>query len=217
MQHRHFAWVAAALLLGAPIHNAVAQGLPAPRATFGVMAGINVAKLSGDNITGIDNRTGMLGGLFLTLHLTNSFAVEPELLYSQHGAASNSDPDVDFTFKMDYVDVPVLLRFEVPVVGPIRPFFVAGPAFGIKTKCNVEGSVDGGSASADCDNVGDQFGESFETKSFDLSGVAGAGIDFRLGGTTLMLGARYQHGFSDVLKDVSAKNRTWSIVAGLGF
>ena len=219
MHHRHFVWAAAALLLGAPVHSAVAQGLlPVPqRPTIGVMAGVNLAKLSGEDITSADNRTGFLGGIFVTFHVTNSFAIQPEVIYSQKGFADNSDPDFDATFKLDYIDVPVLLRFGIPVVGPIRPFFVAGPSFGLQVKCGVGASGEGVSASIDCDELGDQIGLEFQKKSFDMSGVVGAGVDFRLGGQTLMLGARYQHGFSDVIEDAAVKNRTWSVVAGLGF
>lgn len=218
MHYRHAVWAAAALLLGAPAHSAGAQGLPIPhRPTIGVMAGVNLSKLGGDDITGADNRTGFMGGLFVTFHVTNGFAIQPEVIYSQRGASDNSDPDFDATFKLDYIDVPVLLRFEIPVVGPIRPFFLAGPSFGLQVKCGIEGSGGGVSASVDCDQIGDQVGLQFEKKTFDLSGVVGAGLDFHLGGHTLMLGARYQHGFSDVMKDATVKNRTWSVVAGLGF
>ena len=219
MHHRHIALAAAALLLGAPASSAVAQGIPLVphRPTVGVMAGVNLAKIGGDDITSADNRTGLLGGVFVTFHITNSFGIQPELLYSQKGFSDNSDPDFDATFKLDYIDVPVLLRYDIPVVGPIRPFFVAGPAFGLQMKCAVAASGQGVSASVDCDRIGEESEVQFEKKTFDMSGVLGAGLDFRLGGTTLMVGARYEHGFSDVVEDASVRNRTWSIVAGLGF
>ena len=218
MHHRHVAIAAAALLLGAPAGGAFAQGIPlAPsRPTFGVMAGVNLAKVGGSDVFGADNRTGLLGGVFLTLHLTRSFGIQPEILYSQKGFSDNSDPNFDATVKMDYIDVPVLLRYDIPVVGPIRPFFVAGPAFGVQAKCAFEASGEGASASVDCDNLDDSEIQ-FEKKTFDLSGVFGAGLDFRVGGSTLMVGARYEHGFSDVVENAAVKNRTWSIVAGLGF
>ena len=219
MHHRHIVLSAAALLLGAPVSGAVAQGIPLVphRPTVGVMAGVNLSKIGGDDITSADNRTGLLGGVFVTFHLTNTFGLQPEVLYSQKGASDNSDPSFDATFKLDYIDVPLLLRYDIPVVGPIRPFFVAGPSFGLQVKCEVEASSDGATASADCDRIADSSEIQFQKKTFDLSGVVGAGLDFRLGGTTLMVGARYEHGFSDVVEDASARNRTWSIVAGLGF
>ena len=219
MHQRIAAIVAGAMLMGAPIGGAAAQGIPLvpQRPTIGVMAGVNLAKISGDATDALDSRTGFLAGVFVTFHITNTFAIEPEALYSQRGASADGEMGFDATIKMDYIDIPVLLRFDVPVAGPIRPFFVAGPAFGIQTKCAISGEGEGVSASVDCDALDEDPESDFDPKTFDLSGVVGAGLDFRLGGHTLMVGARYQHGFSDVVKDASAKSRTWSIVAGLGF
>lgn len=219
MHERIAAIVAGAMLMGAPIGGAAAQGIPlAPRRpTVGIMAGANLAKISGDDITSADNRTGFLAGVFLTFHLTNTFAIQPEAVYSQRGASDNSDPNFDATFKMDYIDIPVLLRYDIPVVGPIRPFFVAGPSFGLQVKCAIGIEGQGLNASVACDQIGQDSEIQFRNKTFDLSGILGAGLDFRLGGQTLMVGARYQHGFSDVVEDASAKSRTWSVVAGLGF
>jgi opacity protein-like surface antigen len=219
MHQRIAAIIAGAMLMGAPVGGAAAQGIPLvpQRPTIGIMAGVNLAKISGDDITSADNRTGFLAGLFMTFHLTNTFAIQPEVVYSQRGASDNSDPNFEATFKMDYIDIPVLLRYDIPVVGPIRPFFVAGPSFGLQVKCAVGVEGQGVDASVDCDQLGQDAEVQFENKTFDLSGVLGAGLDFRLGGHTLMVGARYQHGFSDVVKDASAKSRTWSVVAGLGF
>lgn len=219
MHHRIVSMVAAAAMMGTAVMGAAAQGVPlvSKRPTIGIMGGVNLARISGDDITDIDNRTGVVGGVFLTFHLTNTFGIQPEAIYSQRGASSNSDPSFDATIKMDYIDIPVLLRYDIPVVGPIRPFFLAGPAFGIQTKCAIGVDGDGVSASVDCDQFSGDPEASFESKTFDLSGILGAGLDFRLGGHTLMLGARYQHGFSDVVKDASAKSRTWSVVAGFGF
>lgn len=218
MHHRQIVLAAAALLIGVPASGALAQGVPLVpgRPTFGVMAGVNLAKVGGEDVFGADNRTGVLGGVFVTFHLSRSFGIQPEVLYSQKGFSDNSDPSFDATVKMDYIDVPILLRYDIPVVGPIRPFFVAGPAFGLQAKCALEASGEGASASVDCDNLEDSEID-FQKKSFDLSGVVGAGLDFRLGGTTLMVGARYEHGFSDVVENAAVRNRTWSVVAGLGF
>jgi hypothetical protein len=216
MQRGIAATVAGVLMVGMSSAGALAQGI-SHRPSVGVMAGVNVASISGDDITGIDNRTGFMVGGFLTFRITNTFAIQPEAIFSQKGASENSDPDFKATFKMDYIDFPVLLRFDIPVTGPIRPFFLAGPAFGVQVKCTIAAEGQGVSASADCDLVDESSEIQFRNKTFDLSGVAGAGLDFRLGGTTLMVGARYQHGFTDVVKDASVKNRTWSVLAGITF
>src|SRR5690606_29520963 len=204
--------LAGAMMMGAPVAGVAAQGIPlAPkRPTIGFMAGVNLASVSGDDIGDVDNRTGVLAGLFVTFHLTNTFGIQPEALYSQRGASLGEGEGFEATIKMDYIEIPVLLRFGIPVVGPIQPFFLAGPSFGFQSKCVIGAEGEGVSASVNCDQFDEDPEASLDTKSFDLSGVLGAGLDFRLGGTTLMVGARYQHGFTDVVKDASAKNNTWS-------
>jgi hypothetical protein len=217
--HHRIAGIVAAVMMAAPVAGAAAQGVPLipKRPSIGIMGGVNLATISGDDVGNADNRTGFLGGIYVTVHLTNTFAIQPEALYSQRGASQDIDSESSATFKLDYIDIPVLLRYDIPVAGPIRPFFVAGPAFGLQVKCAVSAEGNGASASVDCDRIGEESEVQFEKRTFDLSGVAGAGLDFNLGGHTLMIGARYQHGFSDVVKDASVRSRTWSVVAGLGF
>ena len=219
MHYRHVAWSLAAFLLGASASAATAQGLRPvqERPTIGLLAGINLADVSDSDFDGADKRTGLIGGVFVTFHITPVLGIQPELLYSQKGVSFNSS-DVDATLKLDYIDVPVLLRFNIPTDGAqVRPFFVAGPAFGIQVNCGIKASSDGMSGSVDCDRIDDESGIDFNTKTFDFSGVLGAGLDFNIGQQTLMLGARYEHGFSEVFDGATAKNRTWSIVAGFGF
>jgi len=47
--------------------------------------------------------------------------------------------------------------------------------------------------------------------------LVGAGIGFPLGGIGATIGARYQHGFSDIAKDATVKNRVFSIYGSIEF
>ena len=92
----------------------------------------------------------------------------------------------------------------------MRPHFYGGPSFGFKSNCKLEATDGEQSGSIDCDN-------DFDLKSFDLGGVIGAGIGFPLGGVGATIGARYQHGFSDIAKDATVKNRVFSIYGSVEF
>lgn len=71
--HKRFVMVsAAALALAAASHTATAQ-LPTPKPTIGVLGGLNLATLSGSDISGVSNRTGFQAGLFLTLHMNSAW------------------------------------------------------------------------------------------------------------------------------------------------
>lgn len=70
---------------------------------------------------------------------------------------------------------------------------------------------------ASCDSAADASGGSFSRKKFDFAAVGGAGIAFNLGAAALSVSARYTYGFTDTFQDSNAKNRYWSILAGLTF
>jgi hypothetical protein len=89
----------------------------------------------------------------------------------------------------------------------LKPMVFAGPALGINLSCDDDGF--------DC---GD------EIKSTDFSLVFGGRIEYALSSITLYLDGRYNLGLTDVvdveeteLFDLSAKNRTWQFMAGVGF
>jgi hypothetical protein len=198
--NRRTIFVAAAALAIAGAQNASAQVPLVPHPTVGILAGVNLAKLSGNDVTDASNRTGFMGGLFVTFHVANGFGIEPEALFSMQGA-KNSNPD--FTVKLDYVQVPVLLRYDVQTHAPAHPYLMVGPSFGFKVQCK----IDSGSASSDCKDF------DVTPKSFDMGGTAGAGVAFG----KLSVSARYTMGFSKIADNFDAKNRVISVLAGLAF
>lgn len=196
--NRRTIFVAAAVLAIAGVQSASAQAPLVPHPTVGILAGVNLAKVSGSDVSGISNRTGFLGGLYVTFHIANGFGIEPEALYSMQGASGS-----DFTLKLDYVQVPVLLRYDFPTHAPVHPFLMVGPSFGIKASCKVTN----GSSSGSCADA------EISPKSFDMGGTAGAGV--ALG--KLSVGARYTMGFSKIEDSADFKNRVFSVLAGLSF
>jgi len=212
MSVRNVASVMAALALISGVAQAqMTDGMRT--VSFGIMAGANFAKVVGDDDEGVSRRTGLLAGVYVDLPVANGVSVRPELLYSQQGAKIEDfdGKGTDATFKVDYVQLPVLLRFTVPTQGQTRPFIAVGPAFGFKSKCDVKGSNGSVSVSASCDDAG------ADLKSFDLSGKAEAGVDFGMNGRVLTIGGGYTHGFTDIVEDDSAKNRVFSLFAAFGF
>jgi hypothetical protein len=198
--HRRTIFVAAAVLAIAGAQRASAQAPLVPHPTVGILAGVNLAKLSGGDIADASNRTGFVGGLFVTLHFAGGFAIEPEALYTMQGSKFK---DTDFTVKLDYISVPVLLRYDFKTPG-VHPYIFAGPTFSFKAKCQVTQDGD----SADCSDDTE-----ITPKSFDIGATGGAGVAFG----KLSVSARYTAGFSKVADDFDAKNRTISVLAGLAF
>jgi hypothetical protein len=181
---------------------------------IGILAGVNSATVGGKDADDADRLTGLLAGVYVVKPIAGALAFRPELLYSQKGAEGSFDEeDVSgkAKIKVAYLEVPVLLQYEATESSDVRPHVYAGPSFSFKTTCKLEGSGGGVSVSFDCDDV------ELDVKSFDLGGVVGAGLTFPIGGLRAAIGARYQHGFTDLTDDAVVRNRVLSLYAGLEF
>lgn len=205
--HKRFVMISAAALAVLAIGQTASAQMPTPKPTLGVLGGLNLATLNGSNVTDASNRTGLQAGLYLTLHMNHAWSIEPEALYTQQGATSQGA-----TLKLNYIQVPVLLRWDVASHNPVHPFFLAGPAAAFQIGCDASGSISGS-----CDALNQQNPGSLDKKSFDVLGVAGAGLGFNFGATQMSLGARYNYGFSDAFQNADVKNRFFSILLGVTF
>jgi hypothetical protein len=205
--NRRSIMIASALLISAGVSTATAQVDLAPHTSFGVLVGANFAKLSGSDANGARTRTGIMGGISADVQIAPQLGLEIDGLYSQQGAKENLDGQ-DVTLHLDYIQVPVLLRYRFPTHTAVRPFIVLGPSVGFRVKCKLTASSD----SATCNDV---FGEN--AKSVDVSGTVGAGLGFKLGKEELSISGRYNMGFTKVFQDSNSKNRVFSVLAGLSF
>jgi hypothetical protein len=181
----------AALLLAAMTATASAQ-------TIGITAGATFNNLNGDDaddVFGFESKTGFVGGAYLNLPLGGgSFSVEPALLYTQKGADL---PDFDTELSSDFIQIPVLLRYQFGA-GGVKPSIFAGPAASFSVGCDFTGDVEGS-----CEETG------ATEESVQWDGIIGAGLNFgKLG-----VDARYEFGLTDAYEDFDAKNGTFVLLA----
>lgn len=154
---------------------------------FGFKGGVNFSALNGDNLSGNpDGRTGYHLGAVAQVGLTDMFALQPELVYSAQGVKN-----VD----IDYINIPVLLKLKFAKLFSVE----AGPQFGFVVN-------------NDLDNAFSGFTSKVETKSFDLSGAVGAGVEFGAFFGQL----RYNFGFTNVIdiENLDTKNSTFQVSVG---
>jgi hypothetical protein len=175
---------------------------------FGAIVGATFSTFRG--VDDLDSRTGLLGGLSLVLPSSGAFGLEVDALVVSKGAkGTNTGPD---GLKLHYVEVPVLLRLSLAPGLPLNPHVYAGPYLGYQISCSVQGT------SADCDDV-----PGISTKTVDIGGTVGGGVNVALGGMILTGGLRYSFGVSKVADfDVgtvneSAKNGVFAVYTGLAF
>lgn len=170
---------------------------------IGAFAGLNSStlKLSRDLTPGesIDSRVGVALGGFVSVDLGSLFAIQAEAAWTQKGA-DLAGGGTTLAIKLEYIEVPLLLRFQLPL--PISPFVYAGPALSFKTRCRVEVS----GTTLDCDDPLAQL----SLKSTDLSGVIGAGVKFG----NFIVSLQYDRSLSDIRESPGAttelKNETWT-------
>jgi hypothetical protein len=213
----------------------VTQGLTGK----GVKIGINLAKLTGDDVpVDAKMKMGIVGGAFITYNLSPSIAIQPELLYTMKGTKWDIDETVSEDgiqvkltgtdkYNLTYVQVPILVKFMIPTEGNIKPNLFAGPAIGFllsaKNKTKVTGTAEGVSATIDTDvDIKDYV------KSTDFSLVFGAGAGFVMGNGMITVDARYDLGLSSIMKEETdeethttstpkVKTSTISIMVGYSF
>jgi hypothetical protein len=178
---------------------------------FGVKAGAVMANMSGDGwdtIEAMDSVTvekkslmGMAGGLFVEYPLgTSGVSLQPEVLYVMKGAKGETTmDDVTFTRKLknDYIEVPVLVKYNFTTAGKAAPFMFVGPvaAFNISSKSEDKNPPDDPSfGDFDIENA----------KGFDFGLTIGGGLGLAMGQTgKLTFDLRYTLGLGDVFDDVA--------------
>lgn len=194
---------AAAALIAPSV--ASAQGLD-----IGAKAGVNIAKLDVEGVSGEAARTAGAAGVFLAFHVTGGFTFQPEILASFRGVSGEGTSLNRIEFA--YLEIPVLFRVSLPVSRAIRPTVFAGPSLSFELSCTVN---DG----PDCDD--EALGANlFDAKSTELGVTVGGGVDINLGRAFLTLEGRYGMGLTNLQNQADApavKNRTFSLMAGLGY
>jgi hypothetical protein len=196
-------WNAIALALVGAASAASAQALE-----IGVKGGLSLAEFSGgdnafDEAEG--SRKGLVAGAFLAFPLAGPLSLQPEALFAQKGSAYDF-PDLDTTVKLDYLEVPLLLKARFGVV--VRPYVFAGPYVGFRLEATADG--DAGEDGVSETDLEDQ------TKGTDYGYVAGGGIEIGM----FLVEARYARGLAGIADediDDDIDNAVWSVLVGLRF
>jgi hypothetical protein len=179
---------------------------------FGVKAGLSYANIHGHDVYEQRSRMGFSAGAFLTFGLGSFFAVQPEVLFITKGSKYSNGSGADAyreTLGLDYIEVPVLIKFFLPAAGSFRLHLFAGPSLGFKLRARVKATFGGETEVETLDNV----------KNRDFGLAAGVGLEHPLGRGRLTLDVRYTAGMSSMSKgtDDDIKNGALGLFAGYSF
>jgi len=182
----------AALALGATALTAQAQGAK----QFGVLAGVDFASMTGDDLDGTSTRTGFIGGLYGSFGVSQRFAVEVDALYASKGMTDAFGSGSDVTWAADYIEVPILGKYSFQNDGGI--YLLGGGAVGFNMSCQLSDSDE----EVDCDDFGLE-----DNTTFGI--VLGAGFQKGRFG----IEGRYDFDMGEAYKDVDAKNTAIEVMA----
>jgi hypothetical protein len=199
---------------------------------IGLKAGMGAAKLTGDDVTSFtfyldesnyvqgdvgDMRMGFVGGGYATAHFNKQFGLRLEALYVQKGGKGDLAGEIDglpfeieMTFKLDYIELPLLAVVSFPAGASGTFDIFAGPALAFNLSAELEAEAAGQSASEDIENA----------SSTDFGGVVGAGFTLALTSVDIFADARWEWGFTNIVdSDLEAdiKNSAFGFMIGVGF
>jgi len=161
--------------------------------------GLTISKLRNvsDPFDVLKSVKGIDAGVGMAWPLAGSLEVQPEVRYIQKGISfgesegSDQNGNPTGTFEtlhvVDAIEVPLLLRWEVPTGGRVHPVLIGGPfvSFEIaerrKTTGSQKSSVDAGIL-----------------KNTDYGVVLGAGLELDAGPGRWILHGRYEPGLADL-------------------
>jgi len=207
----------AALAFGAFALTAQAQSTK----SFGVLGGVDFASFNGSDAdlssVGFNkgSSTGFIGGFFADIPAGASLIFEPELLYVNKGATYSlnvTGASGDLSLNLDYVEIPVLLRYNFKPAG--GPYVLIGPDVAFNVTCNVSGTgavapVLDSLPGKSCVDLGTMAGVPFDASSVTFGGVVGLGFQHQKFG----LEGRYEFDFDDAFQSGdNIKNAVWEIM-----
>jgi len=197
------------LVLGSTVLSVAAAAYSAKTITFGLKAGYDSGQLRkvGEDEGGFEVDKFALGGFslggFVNYRLSRIFAIQAELNYFAKGGGYDvkvpvTIPGVSIRVKderrLTYLEVPITLKFSLPVDWKLVPTFYAGLSLGINLAGTLESRthVETPVFPIDLDEKKDLKGE---LNNAEISGVFGGGLDINLGPATLHLDNRFFFGF----------------------
>lgn len=156
-------------------------------------------------------RFNVKGGLIVDFFFAENYAFSTgisisntggNLLYNDsltlkvHESEQDFAPETSINYKLQYLTIPVGLKFKTKQLG----YFTLYANLGLLPEINIKARADASGNLLEDDNISD------ELNLFNMSYYFGGGIEYSLGGNTaLFTGINYHNGFIDVLKSKNAK------------
>jgi opacity protein-like surface antigen len=187
----------------------VPQEREGERFAIGVSAGLSLSHFIGEDGTSdfadYTNKPDMTFGISGSIRLHEWLSIQSDILFVSKGRRTSLDGALVSTLDVNYIEIPVMARIEIPLSARVAPYLLAGPALGFLLRFQVDSEVDG--------VIMDRTDQA---KRFDLSGILGAGVKVALTRQHgLTLEGRYDRSFTRFLKsEEDVENRVFAFMLG---
>lgn len=181
-------------------NSALAQIPYVGQLQYGVKAGINAAWLTED-FPENQPRLGIGAGIAVRYHISPSLAIQGEAQFSQKGEKLEGNIPgfgVVEEIQLDYIEIPVLARYAVPLSPLMTAGVFAGPSVGFPINSKLKTDND----SFDIDNASTDFG-------------LNVGVD--IGSGPFSVDGRFNFGLTDIADDFDGKNQNVQFTFGYWF
>ncbi len=159
---------------------------------LGLKVGGGMAKV---NISGVDFKFGLDGGAFFGITPWPNTTIQTELLYAQKGMKVDIAGVAEYKWKLDYIEVPILLKRTFPTQGSLKPYLTVGPVIGFLTSAKEVESIPLLGLEEE-EDIKDAF------KSTDIAIAVGGGLDYLVGTNgMLLLDLRFSISLTDNFED----------------
>jgi uncharacterized protein YgiM (DUF1202 family) len=146
----------------------------------GLIGGMVFASFGGaDAGSTFSSRTGYTAGLVVTAAITPIIGIQAQLMYVMKGAIDESW-DIKKTYRLDYIELPLMLRGSLDIGMPVIPYVTGGGYAAYKLQ-----------AVRQTDAASSQEEDLTDIPNLDVGLCAGGGVRWRLGDYMLMLNLRY--------------------------
>ena len=162
------------------------------QASVGFLGGADFTNVSDSANTEFRSSTGFAGGLYVNFPVAKSLLIEPEVLYTNKGAGLEG---TDITFNVNYIEIPVLVRYEFTADG--GPFAYAGPYVAFNVKCNT---------------VVDTLPVPCADDDVQANTVVGGAVGLGFQKGTWGFDFRYEYDFGDAIKQEDGRNSAFMIL-----
>lgn len=199
-------WIAPVLLMATAGLSAQTMDSTPREMSFGVKGGVNFANVTGNGFDNRSSRTSFHVGALAEFPVQEIFSIQVEALYSGQGFEYDfRGPTGDKAeYQLDYINVPVLAKFYLTPAISLE----VGPQFSFVVNEEFD--------SRPLDDAGDLdlTGTPAEAETFDFGAAAGITFQTQSG---VFATARYNHGFTDIVKNVDVQNSVFQIGVGYKF